>query len=147
MTKMMVTGLVSFSGELDPDVEGAMAELRRHGFGVVRMPEKFRPLLHLPRDDFVEVATTANLSSDDYDKLTAHERKIIEEFWGKVRAIADRYGGDADNFGPVQPGELPFAIVFGELVSDDAKLAAEIEKRDDEMMIAVERARAWGRLD
>lgn len=141
-----VTGLVVFSGELDPDVEGATAELRQHGFEVVRMPEKFRRLLLHPRDDFAEVAKTVRLSSDDWEKLTAAEQKILNEIWDEARKIAARYGAEVDSFGPAQPGEQPFEVEFGELAKDDAKLAAEIEKIDSDMMMGVERARAWGRL-
>ena len=147
MTRKRIMGLVTFDGERDPDVEAAVAELRRAGFGVVRMEEKFRRLLHHPRDDFVEVSIDAELSSDDLQKLSADERKIVDKFRQKVDAIVAGYRAEADSFGLAQPGELPLAVVFGrELVAADEALAAEIDKRDGEMWWQIERARNWDRL-
>jgi len=143
-----VTGTVIFSDGCNPDVEGAMAELRRHGFAVLRMPEKFRPLLYAPKDDFAQVWKPADLSSDDYGKLPADEQEIVLAIMDEANDIVACFGAAADSFGPAQPGELPFVEVFGEeIVSDDAKLVAEIEKRKGAVMNKRNRERAaWAKI-
>jgi hypothetical protein len=141
-----IVGTVIFSGDFDSDVEGAAAELSRHGIKCFRMPEKFRPLLYLPRDDFMEVSI--EVSSTDWNELSdAEQNNIVNEFWQEVRTIVGPYGADADSFGPATADSISFEDVFDrKLLVDDEALQAEIDKIENEMMCGVERARAWGRL-
>jgi hypothetical protein len=126
-----ITGLVIFAGDGAPDVAGAVAELERHGFEVIRMPEKFRPLLHLPGDDFAQV----------WKPAATEEHGVVCEIMEQAREIVAAFGGSADSFGPARPDELPFIDLFDRAVlTDDTALAAEIER------IAIERVRAWGRV-
>jgi hypothetical protein len=111
-------GTVIFSGDLDEcDVEGAAAELRRRGFEVLHMPEKFRRRLLHPLDDFLEVSITADLPGGS-DDLGADDWKIVGAVMDEVNAIVDPYGAMADDFGPVTPDHIPFSQVFFELDED-----------------------------
>ena len=62
--RLMAT--VVFSGELDPDPAAAAAALRKAGYEVVMMPEKFRSRLDHPRDDFMEV--TKRIVGDEVEQ-------------------------------------------------------------------------------
>jgi hypothetical protein len=45
MEKVRIMGAIAFSGELNPDPSSAAVALRRAGFEVTMMPEKFRSRL------------------------------------------------------------------------------------------------------
>jgi hypothetical protein len=50
MEKVKIMGTITFSGELDPDPSNAAEALRRAGFEVTMMPEKFRSRLTHPEE-------------------------------------------------------------------------------------------------
>jgi hypothetical protein len=56
MEKVRIMGAIAFSGELNPDPSSAAVALRRAGFEVSMMPEKFRSRLTHPEDDFLPVS-------------------------------------------------------------------------------------------
>jgi hypothetical protein len=89
-----------FSGDCDPDLEGATAALRQRGFEVLRLPEKFRPLLWHPRDDCLEVSIDAGSS----DPST-----LMDE----VSELVDRFGAEANDFGVCGPDHVPFSFLIG----------------------------------
>ena len=62
--RLMAT--VVFSGDLDPDPATAAAALRKAGYEVVTMPEKFRKPLDHPRDNFMEV--TKRIVGDEVEQ-------------------------------------------------------------------------------
>ena len=99
--RMRIGGYVAFSGDLEPDVDGAAIALRRVGFHVTRMPEKFRPLLAHPDDDFIEVAIDG---TDD--------EKVIDSIMAEINAIVDRYDGLLDECGPIPSNRVPFEELF-----------------------------------
>jgi hypothetical protein len=96
-TMQKIIGLVIFSGDCDPDPEGATAVLRQHGFEVLPMPENFRPQLLHPKDYFLEVYIDAG----DSDPGT----RAVE-----VDLLVDRFGATADDFGMLEPDHVPFSF-------------------------------------
>ena len=51
MKRTRVMGSIVFSGDIDPDPDGAAVPLCRAGFEVTRMPEKFRPIWCIFNDE------------------------------------------------------------------------------------------------
>jgi hypothetical protein len=88
---------VIFSGEYENDVDGAASELQQAGYEVHRLPEKYRPYLAHPRDDFLEVV------------FTARDEDVAEE---EISAIAAKFGALCDGGGPAGPEYVPFAELF-----------------------------------
>ena len=95
---------VAFCGEMDPDPAGAAAELREAGYEVVMMPEKFRPRLAHPRDDFIEV--TKRIVGDEVNR--AMEIEMMHD----VDTIVGRYGGMCDDCGHIDEDYVPFSHMF-----------------------------------
>ena len=56
MNEVRIMGAIAFSGNVDPDPIGAAAALRRAGFEVTMMPERFRAYLDHPDDYFMEAS-------------------------------------------------------------------------------------------
>lgn len=92
---------VIFSGDLNPNHGAVRAALVNAGFEVVRMPERFRPTLTVPGDDFFEVFkrypkgnewATSRAMSDTLDS-------IIEPFVGVM----------VDEIGPCGEDHIPFS--------------------------------------
>jgi hypothetical protein len=110
MARLMVA-TVAFSGDYgdpnDPDtdmvldVDMAYADLRRAGFEVLRLPDHYRRQLYHPLDDFFEVMW---VGSDDPE--------IVDPIWDQIEAIVAPYAGYADQCGPTEPGDVPFADLF-----------------------------------
>jgi hypothetical protein len=107
----MLMAKVAFSGEFgDPewttadwpevelDVDAAADELRKAGYEVYRLPDKYGGRLAHPLDDFLEL----RIEGVDDDTLM---KAIMDE----VNAIVDRYGGLCDECGPIEPDRTPFA--------------------------------------
>lgn len=118
MTRLMLR--VAFGGEFgDPeyeltkakgeeweqilDVDAAAAELRRAGYEVFRMPEKYGGLLAHPLDDFIEAHTHIEGADND---------KVIDALWNEVDAIVSKFGGLCWECGPIEPDHVPFADLF-----------------------------------
>jgi hypothetical protein len=110
LQKTRLTAIVIFTGDLDPDPEAAAEALRKAGYEVAKMPEKFRPLLAHPRDDFFEV--TKPVVCDLKDIM--NEADIMMD---ELNKLVDRYGAIADDCGPIDVDHIPFASVFGELAA------------------------------
>jgi hypothetical protein len=104
MKTVRIVGTIVFSalpGEsTDPD--GAAAALRRAGFEVTLMPEKFRALLDEPEDYFME----ASIEGFEDDNLA---------IWHEIEAIVDQYGAICDRCGPVPSDWVPLEDVFPEI--------------------------------
>src|SRR6516162_5182436 len=111
-TKLMAN--VAFSGDFgDPewraaywpdvelDVDAAADELRKAGYEVYRLPDKYGGRLAHPLDDFLELRIEG---VDEYKVMVA----IMDE----VNAIVSRYGGLCDECGPIEPDRTPFADLF-----------------------------------
>jgi len=56
MSEARIIGTIAFSGELDADPSSAAIALRRAGFEVTMMPEKFRSRLAHPEDYIMEAS-------------------------------------------------------------------------------------------
>ena len=96
MEKVRIMGAIAFSGELNPDPSGAAAALRRAGFEVTMMPEKFRSRLTHPEDDFME----ASIDGIDDDK-------IVDAIMDEIDAIVERCGGLCCECGPIPSDYVP----------------------------------------
>jgi hypothetical protein len=79
---MKIGGYVAFALEDAPefDPDGCEVELRRVGFEVTRLPDRYRSRLAIPTDDFLLVMTEC--SDDD---------RIISAVWDQINFVADRY--------------------------------------------------------
>jgi hypothetical protein len=88
---------IAFSHDLDPDPGAAFVALRRAGFEVTMMPEKFRSLLAHPEDDFMEVSIEG--TDDD---------KVVDAIINEINTIVDCCGGLCFECGPIPSDRLPF---------------------------------------
>jgi hypothetical protein len=89
-----------FSGDMENnDVDGAIAELERAGYRVLRMPDALISMLADPDDYFIEI----------FFDCTDTE---VDENWNRLRKIVRPYGGDVDDVGAVEEGHVPFRSVF-----------------------------------
>jgi hypothetical protein len=91
--KAKILGEVVFSGDLNPDADGAEAALLAAGFDVVRMPEHFHYHLAILGDEFLE----ASKSGTDADAI-----------WEEIREIVKRFGGDCHECGEIEADHIPF---------------------------------------
>jgi hypothetical protein len=100
---MRIGGYVAFGCDCDDfDPDGAAIALRRAGFDVMRMPERFRSRMEIPQDDFILVSTEA----------TAGDEKVLIAVMREISAIVDRYGGDLSECGPILSDHVPFEELF-----------------------------------
>ncbi len=97
MKKQRIVGAITFGGCLDPDPVAAADALRKAGYEVTMMPEKFRSSLAHPNDYFME----ASIDGADHDEIIA---AISDE----IDAIVDQYGGCCSACGPMSPCHVPF---------------------------------------
>jgi len=82
MTKTV--GTIVFSGDMNPDPDGCEAALREAGYEVTRMPERFKKLMSVPGDEFLEA----------------------------MKVIVEPFGADADDFGEFDPAtHIPFQFL------------------------------------
>ena len=113
-TRLMATAV--FGGELDPDVDAACDALLKAGFAVTRMPERLRPLLYLPNDDFIEAYKDVAMEED------CCCTRQIEGFlpsdcacsimMDEINKIVKDYGGLCDECGPIDHTYVPFEDTF-----------------------------------
>jgi hypothetical protein len=101
MEKVRIMGAIAFGGALNPDPSGAAVALRRVGYDVTMMPEKFRSRLTHPEDDFME----ASIDGIDDDK-------IVHAIMNEIDAIVGRYGGLCCECGPIPSDHVPFEGLF-----------------------------------
>jgi hypothetical protein len=101
MKKERVMYSIVFAGDLNPDPSGAAVALRKAGFEVTMMPEKYRSGLAHPKDDFMEASIDG--TADD---------KVMVAIMHGVNAIVDRYGGLCDECGPIPSNHVPFEQIF-----------------------------------
>jgi hypothetical protein len=97
--RLMAT--VVFSGDLDPDPAAAAAALRKAGYEVVMMPEKFRKPLDHPRDDFMEV--TKCIVGDEVEQA-------IDAMMADVEVLVRRYGAMCNDCGQINEHHVPFSM-------------------------------------
>ena len=102
MQNARINGSIVFSGELDPDPSAAAVALRRAGFEVTMMPEKFRSRLAHPQDGFIEA------SKDGTD-----DEKTVDAIMDEINAIVDRYEGLCGECGSIPSEHIPFEELFG----------------------------------
>jgi hypothetical protein len=94
MTKTV--GTIVFSGDMNPDPDGCEAALREAGYEVTRMPERFKKLMSVPGDEFLEAMKVGTT-----DAICAELNAIVEPF-----------GADADDFGEFDPAtHIPFQFL------------------------------------
>jgi hypothetical protein len=79
MTKL--TARVAFGGDLNPDVDAAIAELRKLGYKVER---RYPPVLH-PLDAFLDV---------EFDE--PNNEAAVNAIWNQIDSIVDPHGGVCD---------------------------------------------------
>ena len=93
--------------EIELDPERAAAELRRAGYDVDLMPEKYGPRLAHPLDDFIE----AVIEGPD-------DPKVIKAVMDEVNTIVERYGGHCIECGRIGKNYEPFADLFEDTKHD-----------------------------
>ena len=98
MNDTRIMGAICFAGG---DPSGAAVALRRAGFEVTMMPERFRPYLGEPDDYFMEAS-----------KAGTHDDKSIRAIMNEIDAIVDRYQGDCWEGGPMLSDHVPFDGLF-----------------------------------
>ena len=106
---------VAFSGDLNPNASAAAVALARQGYEVALMPERYRPLLCHPLDDFLEA----------FKRVRGNEEVIAKATSGmmdEVNAIVDAFGGDCFESGAV---EDDYIADFCGLIRDDRATAAD----------------------
>ena len=103
MNDTRIMGAICFAGgdDLAPDPSGAAVALRRAGFEVTIMPERFRPYLAEPVDYFMEAS-----------KAGTHDDESIRAIRNEISAIVDRYTGDCWECGPMLSDHVPFDGLF-----------------------------------
>ena len=106
---------VAFSGDLNPNASAAAVALARQGYEVALMPERYRPLLCHPLDDFLEA----------FKRVRGNEEAIAKATSGmmdEVNAIVDAFGGDCFESGAI---EDDYIADFCGLIRDDRVTAAD----------------------
>jgi len=101
MKKAKILAIITFSGDLDPDPSDAVFALRRAGFEVTMMPEKFRSRLAHPNDDFMEASIDGT-----------YDDKVVNAIMHEIDAIVDRYGGLCYECGSMPSDHVPFEELF-----------------------------------
>jgi hypothetical protein len=91
-----IMGEVVFSGNLDPDPDGCAAALREAGFEVVRMDERFKKLMDVPGDEFLE-ATKVGTN--------------LNAIWDEITAIVERFNGDCQQCGEISDDHVPLEFL------------------------------------
>ena len=87
--------------DFDLDADRAADELRRAGYEVRLLPNKYRARLVHPLDDFIEAIIFGPDNS-----------KVINATMKEVDAIVGKYGGVCLECGPIGRDYVPFADVF-----------------------------------
>lgn len=85
--------------DLNPDL--AATELRKAGYKVFLLPDKYACRLVHPLDDFIEAVT---MGPDD--------PKVIYAMMDEVEAMVGKYGGVCIECGPIGRDYVPFADLF-----------------------------------
>jgi FAD/FMN-containing dehydrogenase len=110
MKAYRIVGHVVFGGELDPDPVAAEIDLRSAGYTVARMPDRLRPFLYHPQDDFLKAYIDVTVDVDD--RMQTASRVDAE-----IQKIVNQYGGDCMECG-AEPAdyrpESEFDIMFKE---------------------------------
>jgi hypothetical protein len=109
---------VAFSGDLKPNVSAAAVTLARCGYEVALMPERYRPLLGHPLDDFLEA----------FKRVRGNEETIARATSGmmdEVNAIVDGFGGACHECGVAEDG---YVAEFCGLTRDELS-PAEVDKQ------------------
>ena len=90
---------ICFSGDCDGpnDPAAAAVALCRHGFEVSLLPEKYRPLLAVPGDDFLEASKNVSAAGDD------DVQGLIDGMWAEVERLVIPFGGDVFECGEATP--------------------------------------------
>jgi hypothetical protein len=89
---------VAFSGDApEVNVDSAVAELRRAGYQITRLPDELRACLVIPGDDFIE-AVFDGPDDDDGDGGG----------FKKINALVDKYAGNCVECGPMWEDHVPF---------------------------------------
>jgi hypothetical protein len=109
MNDARIMGAICFAGDLDPNPIGAAAALRRAGFEVTMMPERFRAYLDHPGDYFMEASIAGT-----------HDDKSMRAIWDEINAIVDRHGGDCWECGPILSDHVPFEGLFDKAEKESA---------------------------
>ena len=91
-----IMGEVVFSGNLDIDPNGCAAALREAGFEVHRMDERFRKLMAVPGDEFLE-ATKVGTDAD--------------AIWKEIDQIVERFDGDCQACGEISDDHVPLKFL------------------------------------
>jgi hypothetical protein len=114
MNRQKIMGSIVFSGDLDPNPDAAADALQCAGFAITRLPEKLRPLLDHPQDDFFEAVI--ELSYDE---------EVLDAIYSEIEATVHVHGGMCRSIGPVETDYIPFSDIFGRRIAsaDDPRRA------------------------
>jgi hypothetical protein len=100
MKNYRIVGHVVFGGDVDPDPDAAAIDLRLAGFEVARMPDRLRPFVYHPRDDFLKAYKDVTIDVDDRMQTSSVVMDDIEK-------IVDQYGGYCMECGAEPPDYDP----------------------------------------
>jgi hypothetical protein len=106
MTQRLVAIAVFAGDDPDLDVERAADELRRAGFQVTCMPDKFIARLSHPFDNFIEAIK--EVDCDDPEIIDT----MIAAMFCQVERVVSPCGGYCNECGPVDPVHVPFIDLF-----------------------------------
>jgi hypothetical protein len=101
MSEARIIGSIAFGGDLDPDPSSAAVALRKAGFEVTMMPEKFRPRLAHPEDYFMEASIDGT-----------YDDKIVDAIMDEIDEIVEGYGGLCCECGLIPSDYVPFEGIF-----------------------------------
>jgi hypothetical protein len=104
---------IVFSGDLEPDVKGAIERLRKAGYEVHRFPKRFRRILDHPKDDFLQVLTLWPAGgSPDTDYLDPMINNMWRAMWRAVDDIVQDCEGMCELIEIVDEDWTPFADLY-----------------------------------
>jgi hypothetical protein len=107
---MKIVGFIVFSavdeylGETDGDPDAAAIALQKAGYTVARLPERLRPRISIPGDDFMEAMIDAGVITDEENILFTRGRydpavPLPERMDGVLRTIDREMEGIVEPFG------------------------------------------------
>jgi hypothetical protein len=110
-----------FCGNLDPDPDAAERDLRRVGYTVARMPDRLRPFLYHPQDDFLKAYIDVTVDVDDRMKTSS---VVMDD----IQKIVDEYGGACMECG-AEPQDYDPEREFDDMFTTDNTMLDAILKR------------------
>ena len=121
MKNYRMVGHVVFGGEVDPDPDAAAIDLRLAGFEVARMPDRLRPFVYHPGDDFLKAYKDVTVDVDDRMETAS---VVMDD----IQKVVEQYGGDCMECGAEPPDYDP-EREFDDMFTTDNMMLDAILKR------------------